>query len=665
MKRQIQYIRALSFVLSVSAFAQAPIPALPPTCDAALEHVVAEPDQGGFSAERLAQFNLELKDGNLVDLSVEPPLVLGQMKTVNTKYFFEWADTESQEIWVSRGGILKSEVEESIEAPGQVIGKGYYVSSDLVDSKNFGDAVTVFRPKRPVNILVVAPGSKTHSDFKTNTEFVKRLQKAGIDGFGRLTNPTWYAIISSDILRGASGVNLDVIKNFIGAKPPVDRLETLTNLADKPVVVKQLLKNFPKREVLGKLLNGKELTQAEQKEVLDYLLVKVLIFSRINDSALKSLGAGIYSNIRSSVILPTLQQELGNSTVESLYRALELEQKLMLQFNHASLYSELASQNKSEYTEVLELFDLMDILRMDSGMAAEKVTLDGMKEAAQKWKLAKAHLEQIINPSENDLMDAMEIALGEKPKLRDYAVSMGPNEKSRSYYLETSSAVAQRLQTNGFLSVKVIPSTVNPAEVRVYVEYPSARDFSKFKHFLSPDLVQALEALPADASPDDMAPLNARVVQELFHSVFTPDPNLTALLLKTTDPMYVRGDRRRFLTKALVSIHPLEEGNGRLSRLYFKYMSAPNQPPVERPSDPIFDLDLFGEPDKLSKLYSYWVSQAKNDEDFVWRAKTALKAMADKNPDLYDTFPVLRKLKDPEVPHAAPAADVAVPQMGR
>jgi len=152
---------------------------------------------GQLDAQLLAKLGLVQKGDDLVKVATAQ--VVGKIKTVDTKYLFEWADEKLHESLVNYG-ITPEQMAIILETNGQSAGKGFYVSLHPLDSASYGATLSVFRPGRPLVLLTFNEMELDH--LKSETTYVKALAEAGIDAIqkGFNYNIRWMAIIRRDAL---------------------------------------------------------------------------------------------------------------------------------------------------------------------------------------------------------------------------------------------------------------------------------------------------------------------------------------------------------------------------------------------------------------------------------------------------------------------------------
>ncbi len=152
--------------------------------------------QGPLNRQALQAAGFQLKaDGTLVDVK-NRHISVGKLKTFETKYLFEWEDRDIHQVLMS-GGVSHTWMAEIIKEPGQLAGKGFYVSVDPRDSENYGTHLTTFETRGPV-ILLRADNIYDFRNGEATSKMVTRLAQAGVDGLTYSGyQETWIAMISN------------------------------------------------------------------------------------------------------------------------------------------------------------------------------------------------------------------------------------------------------------------------------------------------------------------------------------------------------------------------------------------------------------------------------------------------------------------------------------
>jgi len=633
----------------------------------------------------LKKYDLELDtDGvTLYDNQSGGHVKLGALQAVTPKYLFEWAGTNTHKAWVREGGISPGEMDSYLEEPGQSAGKGYYVSSDPLDSITFGTALTVFRPLRPMIILapvlnswnspqtqvpgkpgpaippasLPVPSSPTPFDQITkNTDFVKRLRSAGVDGFQVPYKPTWFSIISSDLIQGASGVNQDFVKNGLLKAGPRETLSFVLGTKSKPFVQREIKRAAPKNGLVQKVIEERSLSPRELDAVINAILK--------NNFSIRITKVGEWDYL-DQVLSQYLELQLSQAGPEGLRRALEVAKSFAYDSNTLNLalgrLDKSADPSRKLYGAILDVFDLLDLKAVQNGSALQDFsTIEKLKSVGTKWQEAIAGMDRDKSQSFEELFLATQTVLGEEPKLRSDVVYMGSRDKnSRATYLITNRQAAMVLKSNRLLSSKTIEIKGDPEHVRIYIEYPSILNYKNYRELLPEDLLKELDQLTQEDlvnfdSPKSGA-LTKKIVEELIADLFDPAfvQKIIAAEMGLSAGMSAGFVDPLSLYRAFISIHPLADGNGRMSRLFFRLFSrSKGLPPGLRlkMSVPLFDLDLFDSPFDLDTFLKFglimdnWIARARTDEEFLQRAQEALDQLIVMRPQLESMFPeLLRK----------------------
>lgn len=122
---------------------------------------------------------------------------IGTVKIASESFLYEWADHSSSVEWIKGGGIHEWEMNQILSDPPQKAGKGYYVSIKSHDSIHYGDAATIFRPKKQ---MVYIGNLSPEISAKLSKAQILKLKELGIDALQVAHAPTWFSIINHELL---------------------------------------------------------------------------------------------------------------------------------------------------------------------------------------------------------------------------------------------------------------------------------------------------------------------------------------------------------------------------------------------------------------------------------------------------------------------------------
>ena len=382
------------------------------------------------------------KDSNGQTLLIEKTSgqIVGRIILADIKEVYEWADKDYNEVWISNGQISAEDLLVSIQEPGQVAGKGFYVSLDNSDSISYGRYLTTFHPQRAVVILEY---SQTVADkMGSDTTYVLNLAKAGIhalrwDGY----NSNWLSVIHTQVLQKPGSMTQEIFNNL------VTRLggETVKGYTAAEYQM-QFNANDPANIALKKLFDGKDLTLDELKSVSMNSIGDDAVIVKNYLSAIRNLLKSNLNQIELTEYLNLVRSAFQNSTgIDELNELLPVEwlaptykgtaakyASILNNFDFRTLLAgEKSSKSLKSFSDYvtkvnarLKLIDLKSINSFEELIAAtEKVYVQKINydlNIGQADIDAKSNLHSIsgyANSLSKDISDQVELALSESSTL--------------------------------------------------------------------------------------------------------------------------------------------------------------------------------------------------------------------------------------------------------
>lgn len=324
------------------------------------------------------------KDSNGQTLLIEKStqLLAGRIILADIKEVYEWADKDYNEVWVSNGQISTEDLLISINEPGQVAGKGFYVSLDNSDSISYGRYLTTFHPQRAVVILEYT--ADVAGKISNDTPYVLSLAKAGIhalrwDGY----NSNWLSVIHTQVLQKPGSMTQQIFDNLV-SRIGSEMVKAYTGAEYQM----QFAANDPSNVALKKLFDGKDLTLDE---------LRMVSANSIGDDALivKNYLAAISNLLKTNLSQSDLTEYI-NMVRSAFQNSAEIDE-----LNELLPAAWLAPTYKGQtavYASILGTFDFRTIL------AGEK-SLKSIKSFSDYATKIKSRLKSIDLKSINSFQD--------------------------------------------------------------------------------------------------------------------------------------------------------------------------------------------------------------------------------------------------------------------
>jgi hypothetical protein len=598
------------------------------------------PYTSGLSAQKLKEAHLVMEGDRLIDVTDGKHEVIGKIKVLNAKYLFQWSDQATHHFLKTRG-MDPEWMKEILNGKGQKAGKGFYVSLHPTDSASYSfghDAgLTVFKIERPLIILEAT--TQSIERLKVDTPFVYRMKNLGVDALTYTSyNSTWLSIIQESQLKTQVPFPAEVL-SFVNRKAD-DGIDTfyryLKATTHEPDSV---LKALSPKDSFRKLVNLKNL----------------------NLSDVETLGKNIKS-------LRSFDEKTQNHFIDQIFRLLKSVRKPgeLLALTKAislipderanwvaSQYSmrSSASAQTQVYNGILEIFDASVVARLAPHSPQDAVAdLGLLKSTAQRYVTEKSKVDLKKITSLDQLLKTAEKVFGIQYKFRKDNAFMSDGSKP----IEVTPRAYQTLKSNRFLTVKDIDEPVAvPGNRRIYVRYCTPSEIDKSFY---PSSVYATtfrettrmirERIQNGSDATDVLPaFFAEAVESILNKSIISD-----LREFSDDPSSFRNPEN--LYRIFEALHPFEDGNGRLGRFIYEILTA-QDPLLQKPNFLnllAFDFDLTLSRNELKNqiivgtLLNNWILQAKDDAEFILRARWAVEIFSRVYPELRAYFPDIQPI---------------------
>lgn len=577
---------------------------------------------------KLKKQSFELRGKELFDTHYNTRI--GTLTIKSPKYLYEWADKSYHQSWVTSGGISHELMKDILKEPPQLSGRGYYTSTNPFDSADYGNALTTFRTKGP---LVLVDDNPTVT--KGSTEFMLRLQRAGIDGVINTTRPSWMAIINPQHLKIASNLE-DSNWNSLDKLSEISRIEG--NLTKQ-----NFWKSLSSTSIIRKIHENR-ITELEREQ----------IFNAVTSNnpqitgplwASTDIGKKIYSIARQHVLphYPNIRssQDLANYL------------RFASTFHTADRFPGLRKGPRSEeYSNILRYFDVKTLSLLYQGkQVMDLASFDYLKQEAAKLKKRRDQIDFTKIHTTDDFLKAAGHLVGQKLQIRDYDVVMANEVKGEdSQLLELGVSTVEQIKNNKLLVLYDTQQASNRTKsVKTGIAFSTVGSLKKIfeTDYLSirpAQVAKTLREMPVLESGIYENPAHRAAykggLRAALDTFFSNDYSLFFFLSRFSN---ATGGQELVAYQTFMALHPLTDGNGRAGRLLFEFFRWKRSQQQEQLDLPIFDMDLIGPADQLRNLamgafIRQWVSAARNDQEFLERANMAFDALLKADPEIGINF---------------------------
>jgi len=476
-------------------------------------------DLAFISAERrqelMQKWNYQFVNGFLYKNKV----VVGKVTKRFVKYFYEWQDQESHDYWIEQGKFSKEDMNYAIEQDPQTYGAGYYVSLDPIDSNRFGSHLTVFKVNKEIELI------QTSISNLPNRATTQELRELGFTGI--LGTNTWINVFNEQALTEAVKITPEIYNEIKTKK--IDYV-----FKHKPAVLLDLAPH--------------------EFSIND--------FYKISHSQQKKLFKKYQYNL--NFFISNLKFQNGD-----MNQILQFLQKLDAE-DYSQFSKTILSQENIEYllnkfvqntnnVAFFELFDTFDIATMQNPRRTENLNFEQMKQIAEKY----AATLKATNFQKIDSVEKFKSLLNNKfelsAKTRDFEVQMQSHLKGSKLKIKSTKA----LQDIGYnYLVTLMKAGTGRSEYEI--DYFSLKNLDRIKNvFNKSEIKQIKSSLQHKNEAITLKLTNDLLLKKLFN----PKEFSTLCYWLLHDNLTPQN-----LQKIFISLHPFADGNGRSSRIYYRWL---------------------------------------------------------------------------------------------
>lgn len=490
--------------------------------------------------------------------------LIGEIEVRHAEQLYEWADlNDYQEVWMKNGGLSQKDVDANIAHDNQSLGRGFYVSTNPIDSREYGPALSIFQTNGAIYTT-----KNTNSTITSDIQYIKRLQKAGLDGFSN--GETWLCLITARHLKAARKITDPIWARY--KSTTVDILQDLELAVS--IKYSNLVPLFDINTLVGKILRS-ELTQMDIQVITNViekhpeLLIKIASLNDLSPqikSIVDKVGHNYYENLISKLNTANIT-DISSIFRDSLWTD---KSQLMLNVNLSGLHTKYLNKNILnifKYFDIHKVYGILINKKSDYGsytnfINQSKTIIDSIDQDSLKKITSLTSFIQLVSSFLNN-----EISVRNDIRFFNFR---NDYEKVRiSLYNDSKQNVANQ-------KLLIMEERIYDKS-NVIIEYTNLKTFPKFSQFISSKLNRKISNALKNKTVDELINtaygkmLQKQYLTELTQLFFTSDLNILHSFVQHSLGTNSTIDNILIL-KAFKAIHPFNEQNDLLEQVYFLYL---------------------------------------------------------------------------------------------
>lgn len=292
-----------------------------------------------------------------------------------------------------------------------------------------------------------------------------------------------------------------------------------------------------------------------------------------------------------------------------------------------SLFLSSDSDSNPEFVNILKYFDLKSIALLGKGKALKEISsLDFIKDVSAEYQQRHSEIQFAEINSLSDFLKAAQKLVGNKLQFRSEDVIMTSEiNTEQSHILSFDSATLAEIKKIKYLEL-YDESVHSSVMIHTSVAYSSFAVLKKLSRqnptLFSPEMAAQLRAVKVNHDGTHKLGSDRALYRKALKVVMEHLFQQSKLLPQLTDWANASPGDLFSTYKAFMALHPFMDGNGRVGRLLYEFLSWKMTGQSEHVTLPLFDLDLLSA--RLS-IDSYlaagsflndWVSRASSIRNF-------------------------------------------------